>query len=146
MRIAELGKATVQAELTVRRQMAIRIGRQAAFLVIAGIFGLLAILSGHALLWAFAYQTLGFSVLGAAILVFAADALVALLFLLLGRRSIMTPQEIRARFERDHAINELRQAVALTAVTTAVAGPVGRQAGRAIWHVVRSAFGRKGQV
>ncbi|NVN09949.1 phage holin family protein [Nguyenibacter vanlangensis] len=144
MKIAELGKATVQAELTVRRQMAIRIGRQVAFLVIAAIFGLLAVLSGHALLWAFAYQTLGFSVLGAAILVFAIDAAVAVLFLLLGRRSIMTPEEIRARFERDHAINDLRQAMALTAITSAIAGPVGRQAGRAIWQVVRSAFGRKG--
>jgi multisubunit Na+/H+ antiporter MnhC subunit len=145
MRIAELGKATIEAELTVRRQMAVRIGRQAAFLVVAGVFSLLAVLSGHALLWAFAYQTLGLSVLGAAVLVFAVDALAALLFLLLGRRSIMTPAEIRARFERDHAVNELRQAMALTAVTTAVAGPIGRQAGRMIWQIVRSLFGRKSQ-
>lgn len=144
MKIAELGKATAQAELTVRREMAIRIGRQVAFLVVAAVFGLLAVLSGHALLWAFAYQTLGFSVLGAAILVFAVDAVIALLFLLLGRRSIMTPTEIRARFAREHAMNELRQALALTAVTSAIAGPVGRHVLRAFMQVVRSFFGRKG--
>ncbi|GBQ23698.1 hypothetical protein ACLRDC_07440 [Gluconacetobacter sacchari] len=143
MKIAELGKATLQAELTVRREMAIRIGRQVAFLVVAAVFGLLAILSGHALLWAFAYQTLGFSVLGAAILVFLVDAAMALVFLLLGRRSIMTATEIRSRFAREHAMNELRQALALTAITSAIAGPVGRQALRAILHAIRSLFGRK---
>ncbi|MCE2575638.1 hypothetical protein [Komagataeibacter sp. FNDCR2] len=143
MRIGEIGKTIIEGELTLRKLMAIRLGRQAAFLVVAAIFAFFAVISGHGLLWAFCYQTLGFSALGAAAAVFAADVVVVLMGLVLGRRSYMTPEEIRVRFAREHALNELRQTVALSAVATAVAGPLTRHTARTLWSLFQVVTGRR---
>ena len=142
MRIGEIGKSIIEGELTLRKLMAIRLGRQAAFLVVAAIFAFFAVISGHGLLWAFCYQTMGFSALGSAAAVFGADLLVVVMGLVMGRRSYMTPEEIRVRFAREHALNELRQTVALSAVATTVAGPLTRHTGRAVWNLFKAMTGR----
>ncbi|CUW48651.1 hypothetical protein IFJ82_01430 [Novacetimonas hansenii] len=143
MRIGEIGKTIIDGELTLRKLMAIRLGRQAAFLVVAAVFGGFATITGHGLLWAFCYQTLGLSVLGASCAVFAVDIIAACMFAFMGRRSYMTAEEIRVRFAREHALNELRQTVALSAVVGTVAGPVTRHTGRAIWNLFQTVTGRR---
>ena len=143
MKIGELGKTIIEGELTLRKLMAIRLGRQAAFLVVAAIFAFFAVISGHGLLWALCYQALGFSALGSAAAVFGFDVLIVLMGLVMGRRSYMTPEEIRVRFAREHALNELRQTVALSAVATTVAGPLTRHTLRAVWGVLQTLMGRR---
>lgn len=63
MKIGELGKTIIEGELTLRKLMAIRLGRQAAFLIVAAVFAFFAAITGHGLLWALCYQTFGFSAL-----------------------------------------------------------------------------------
>ncbi|BAK84109.1 hypothetical protein D3W54_06085 [Komagataeibacter medellinensis] len=137
MKIGELGKTIIEGELTLRKLMAIRLGRQAAFLIVAAVFAFFAAITGHGLLWALCYQTFGFSALGAAATVFGFDVLIVLMGLVMGRRSYMTPEEIRVRFAREHAMNELRQSLALSAVAATMAGPLTRHTGRAVWNLFR---------
>ncbi|MDT8870392.1 hypothetical protein RAA17_02150 [Komagataeibacter rhaeticus] len=68
---------------------------------------------------------------------FGLDVLIVLMGLVMGRRSYMTPEEIKVRFAREHAMNELRQNLALSAVAATMAGPLTRHTGRAIWNLFR---------
>jgi hypothetical protein len=62
---------------------------------------------------------------------------IALILVLLGRSKQPGRLEMEARITRDRTIAELKSAVALTAVTSAITGPAGRFAGRSAWGLVR---------
>ncbi|NHO32574.1 hypothetical protein GOB85_08110 [Acetobacter sp. LMG 1636] len=136
MRIFEAGKAAAAAEVELLQQKAMRLGRQAAFLVAAAILGFFSLITGHALLWAIFLFKFGFGPVGAPAAVFGLDIFLALAFVFFGRHSYLLPAEVEARMSRDRHYNELRQAASIAAVATTVTGPVGRFAGRKMWNIV----------
>lgn len=132
MRIFDVGRAAMQAEVELLQQKAMRLGRQGALLIVAAVLGFFSIITGHALLWAIFLFKFGFGPVGAPAAVFGLDIFLAFLFAFMGRRSYLLPAEVEARMARDRRMNELRQAATVATVMTAVAGPLGRFAGRKV--------------
>ncbi|MBS0961023.1 MULTISPECIES: hypothetical protein [Acetobacter] len=137
MRIFEFGRSALQAQADLMQHMAIRLGRQAAFLVLAALFGFFALISGHGLLWAFFLCVFHWGPFASAGAVFGCDLLVALFFLLLGRRSYLTTAEVNARIARNRAVTQMRDSATMAAVAATVAGSLGRHGTRKVWDVVR---------
>ncbi|MCQ8239248.1 hypothetical protein [Rhizosaccharibacter radicis] len=137
MRVVELGKVAASAEALRLRRMGMRLGRQAAFLVLAALFGLFALISLHVVLFALCDGPWNLGNVGSSFVLLGFDAVVAIVLVLLGRGKGADAVEIEARITRDRSLAEMRSAAALTAVTTTVAGPVGRMAGRTAWGLVR---------
>ncbi|GEN62634.1 hypothetical protein AOE01nite_08580 [Acetobacter oeni] len=113
-----------------------RIGRQAALLIVGAVLGFFSLITGHALLWAIFLFKFGFGPVGAPAAVFGLDIFLALAFVFMGRRSYLLPAEVEARMNRDRHFNEMRQAASIAAVATTMTGPVGRFAGRKVWNIV----------
>ena len=101
MRILDLGKSALSAQSSVAQQMAIRYGRQAAFLVLAAVFGAFALITGHGLLWILLVFVAHFGPDGAAFEVFGLDVLADVVCVLFGRRLYLTAEEVEARLARD---------------------------------------------
>lgn len=137
MKVVDLAKVAAGAEALRFRRQLLRYGRQVAFLIVAGVFGLFALIALHVVLWTICYGPWNFGKVWASVTVFAVDLILAVVLLLLGRGKLPDPIEIEARITRDRTLSELRNAVALTAVTTAVTGPAGRLAGRSIWTLAK---------
>ncbi|MFT9063211.1 MAG: phage holin family protein [Acetobacter persici] len=137
MRIFELGRSALHAQSHLMQQMAIRLGKQAAFLVAAVVFGFFALISGHGLLWALFLFTFHWGPVTAAFGVFALDVIFALICVLFGRRSYLTTAEVEARIARNRCATQMRESVTLAAVTATVAGSLGRSGTRKVWDVVR---------
>lgn len=138
MKAVDLAKVAAAAEaLRLKRQM-LRIGKQVAFLVLAGIFGLFALVGFHVVLWTVCDGPWHFGKVGSSIAVFGFDLVIALVLALLGRSRAPSMGEIEARITRDRTVAELRNAVALTAIASTVTGPAGRFAARSVWGLVRN--------
>lgn len=137
MRIFELGRSALHAQSHLMQQMAIRLGKQVAFLVAAAVFGFFALISGHGLLWALFLFTFHWGPVTAAFGVFALDVIFALICVLFGRRSYLTTAEVEARIARNRCATQMRESVTLAAVTATVAGSLGRSGTRKVWDVVR---------
>ncbi|MFT8663918.1 phage holin family protein [Acetobacter orientalis] len=137
MRIFELGRSALHAQSHLMQQMAIRLGRQAAFLVVAAVFGFFALVSGHGLLWALFLFAFHWGPVTSAFAVFALDLIVALICVLFGRRSYLTTAEVDARIARNRCMTQMRESVTMAAVTATVATSVGRHGTRKIWDVMR---------
>lgn len=140
MRAVELAKVAAAAEALRLKRQALRFGRQGAFLAAAGLFGLFALIAIHVVLWTLCDGPWNTGKVWASVIVLAFDILVAVVLVLLGRGKLPDPIEVEARITRDRSISELKSALAMTAVTTAVAGPAGRFAGRTAWSAVRRMF------
>lgn len=140
MRPVELARVAAAAETLRLKRQALRYGRQAAFLVMAGLFGLFAFAFLHVLLWMVCYGPWNTGRVWASVIVLAVDAVAAGVLVLLGRGRMADPIEVEARITRDRSISELRSALAMTAATSVVVGPAGRFAGRTAWQVVRRAL------
>jgi len=137
MKAVELGKVAASAEaLRLRRQLT-RIGRQAAFLVVAAVFGFFALISLHVVLFMLCVGPWNTGRVWASIIVLAVDVVAAGGLGLLGRGKLPDPVEVEARITRDRSLSEMKNALALTAVTSTLAGPAGRLAGRTAWGAVR---------
>ena len=137
MKAVDLAKLAAAAEgLRFKRQL-LRYGRQAAFLVLGAVFGLLAVLGAHVVLWSLCDGPWHFGIVWSSVTVFGVDLLIALILVLLGRSKQPSVLEMEARITRDRTLAELRSAVALTAVTSAITGPAGRFAGRSAWGLLR---------
>ncbi|WP_395495385.1 phage holin family protein [Acetobacter sp. KSO5] len=137
MRIFELGRSALHAQSHLMQQMAVRLGKQAAFLVAAAVFGFFALISGHGLLWALFLFTFHWGPVTAAFGVFALDVIFALICVLFGRRSYLTTAEVEARIARNRCATQMRESVTLAAVTATVAGSLGRSGTRKVWDAVR---------
>lgn len=143
MRAVELAKVAAAAEaLRFKRQM-FRYGRQAAYLAVAGLFGLFALLSLHVLIWMVCYGPWHTGKVWASIIVLLFDVVIAGVLALLGRGKMADPVEVEARITRDRSISELKSALVMTAMVGTVTGPAGRFAGRTAWSGVRGVFSRK---
>jgi hypothetical protein len=143
MRVIELGKVAASAEALRLRRMAMRLGRQVAFLVVAGLFGFFALLSLHVVLYTLCDGPWNLGHVGSAFVLLGFDVLVAVILVLLARGKGADAIEIEARITRDRSLSEMKSAAALTAVTTTVAGPVGRMAGRTAWTALRRVLPRR---
>ncbi|KXV64972.1 hypothetical protein AD949_05170 [Acetobacter orleanensis] len=137
MRIFELGRSALHAQSHLMQQMAVRLGKQAAFLVAAAIFGFFALISGHGLLWALFLFTFHWGPVTAAFGVFALDVVFALICVLFGRRSYLTTAEVEARIARNRCATQMKESITMAAVTATVASSLGRSGTRKIWDVVR---------
>ena len=137
MKAVDLARIAATAEALRLRRQALRIGRQVVFLVVAGLFGFFALIALHVVLWTLCDGPWNTGKVGASFIVLGVDVLVAVILVLLGRGKLPDPIEVEARITRDRSISELRSTLAMTAVTSAVAGPAGRFAGRTAWGAVR---------
>lgn len=54
MKVIDVGQEALKAQGEVMQRVAMRVGRRVAYFIIAAIFGLFALVSFHAVLWAFA--------------------------------------------------------------------------------------------
>lgn len=137
MKAVDLAKLAAAAEgLRFKRQL-MRYGRQVAFLILAAIFGLFALVGAHVVLWSLCDGPWHFGIVWSSVAVFGFDLAIALVLVALGRSKQPGRLEMEARITRDRTIAELKSAVALTAVTSAITGPAGRFAGRSAWGLVR---------
>ncbi|WP_122050551.1 phage holin family protein [Asaia bogorensis] len=143
MKVIDVGQEALQAQGEVLQRVAMRIGRRVAYFIVAAIFGLFALVSFHAVLWAFAYSVLHFSAFGAACSVFGLDLLFVVIFALLGTRNVADPVEFEARLRRDRKMIEFRQTLALSTLTGLLLGPVGRFTGKQLFEVLRNIFARR---
>lgn len=139
MKVVELTRIAASAEaLRIKRQM-LRYGKQAGFLAAAALFGLFALGVAHVLLWMVCDGPWNTGRVWATVIVLAVDIAAIGILVLLGRGRLADPIEVEARITRDRSLSELRNAVALTAVT----GPAGRFAGRTAWSGVRRLLRRR---
>ncbi len=139
MKVVDLTRIAAAAEaLRIKRQI-VRYGKQVAFLAAAAIFGLFALGVAHVLLWVVCDGPWNTGRVWATVIVLAVDVVTIGILLLLGRSRLADPIEVEARITRDRSLSELRNAVALTAVT----GPAGRYAGRTAWSGVRRLLRRR---
>lgn len=140
MKAVELARVAAAAEAQRIRLQIFRYGRQAAFLAVAGLFGLFALAFVHVFLWMVFAGPFNTGRVWASVIVLGFDVVVAGVLLLLGRGKLPAPAEVEARITRDRSISELKSALAMTAVSGAVAGPAGRFVGRTAWSAVRGVF------
>lgn len=141
MKPIELGQDVLSAQGQILSRSAMRIGRRVAYGIIAAVFLLFTALSFHGFLWAFFINVAGLSYVKSALCVIGVDLLFVVIFGLLAARSIPDPIEIEARIRRDRKLIELKQAVAMTALTGLVFGPAGRFTIKRILGIVRNLLG-----
>ena len=137
MHIFDLGKSALNAQSSVMQQMAIRYGRQVAFLVMAALFGFFALITGHGLVWILLVFAAHMGPVGASFTVFGLDVLAALICVLFGRRTYLTVAEVDARIARDRYLNQMRDSMTMAAVTATVASAMGRGSAGKVWDIVR---------
>ena len=143
MKAVDLAKVAASAEALGLRRQVLRIVRQVGLLVVAGLFGIFALVALHVVLWTLCDGPWNTGKVWASVIVLGFDLVVAGILVLLGRGRLPDPIEVEARITRDRSLSELRSTVALTAVTTTVAGPAGRFAGRTAWGAVRKLVRRR---
>lgn len=143
MKAVELTKIAAAAEALRLRRQILRYVRQAGFLVGAALFGLFALVFVHVLLWMVCSGPWHTGRVWASVIVLLFDVVVAGVLVLLGRGKLPDPIEVEARITRDRSIAELKNALAMTALTGTMAGPAGRFAGRTLWNTTCKLIGRR---
>lgn len=142
MKAVDLGKAAAAAEGLRLQKVALRLAVRIAFLVVAALFGLFALISLHVLLWVLCYGPWHTGKVWASVIVLGFDVVCAGILLILGRSRSPGAAEIAARLDRDRNLAAMRSALALSAVTAGVTGPAGRLAGRGLLGASRALFRR----
>ncbi len=143
MKAVDFGKLAAAAEVQRLERMGLRYARRAAFLVVAGLFGLFALISAHVLLWVLCYGPWNTGKVWASVIVLGADLLLAILCVVLGRGRKPSISEFQARVTRDENLAAMRSSLALNAVSSTVMGPAGRMAGRGIVELFRGRARRR---
>lgn len=143
MKVVELAKTAASSEGVLLQKIALRFARRAAFLVVAAVFGFFALISLHVVLWTLCEGPWHTGKVWASVIMLGADALFLIVFVLLGRGKLPDPVEVEARITRDRSLHDLRNAVALTAVTGTIMGPAGRYAGRGAIGAMRGLLRRR---
>lgn len=140
MKPLELGQEVLSAQGQILSRSAMRIGRRVACALVAVVFLLFAAISFHGFLWAFFISVAGLSYVKASLCVIGVDLFFVLIFAVLAAWSIPDVVEIEARILRDRKLVELKQSIAITAVTGVLLGPAGRFTGRKLFSLIRSFF------
>jgi hypothetical protein len=124
MRTVQLAKIAAQAEKLRLERMARRQAIRAAFAAVAGLFVLAALCFLHVLVWVEIHRNLGPA--NASAILIGIDLVIAFALLGFAARSAPSRIEVEAVEVRERAMEQMREAVALTAVV----GPLGRVLGR----------------
>ena len=143
MKVVDHGKDAAAAEVQRLQRLGLRFATRLAFLVVAVVFGLFALISAHVTLWVICYGPWHTGKVWASLIVLGVDVLFAAIFVVLGRSRQAGPAEIEARMSRDRNLAAMRSAFALSAVTATVVGPAGRMAGRGVLDLFRSRMSRR---
>ena len=142
MKAVEFGRLAAAAEATRWQRLGLRYAKRVAFLVVAALFGLFAMISAHVALWVLCYGPWNTGKVWASFIVLGVDVLFVAVFVLLGRGKPPGSVEIEARMTRDQNLNAMKSALAFSAVTATVVGPAGRMAGRGLLDLVKGRFRR----
>lgn len=137
----EIGQEVLAAQGQILSYSARRYGLRAALVGGALLFMFFAAISLHAVLWALFLTVCGLAPIWASLCVLAFDlvgVLIFALFALNSRRPSMA--EEKARIQREHCIQELKQSIAVTALVSLVCGPLGRFVGHRIFDMIRAFF------
>ena len=143
MKAVDFGKLAAAAEVQRLERLGLRYARRAAFLVVAALFGLFALISAHVLLWVLCDGPWNTGKVWASLIVLAVDVLFGVVFVALGRSKGPSVAELQARVTRDENLGAMRSALALNAVSGTVMGPAGRMAGRGVMELVRGRMRRR---
>lgn len=104
-----------------------RYGWRIAYAIAACVFLLFAAFSFHAVLWAGFYTFCHLHIFAASLAVFGVDLLIVAFFVILAVRSRdVSVAEERIRWNRDKKIDELKDALSFSLISTLLLGPVGR--------------------
>ncbi|CAI3944044.1 MULTISPECIES: hypothetical protein [Commensalibacter] len=142
MKIAEYGKAAVDAEVMLLKKKSIRISKQVILCLVGALFGLFALISIHAVVAALCLSLLHTGFLGTSLIVFAFDLVCMLLLFLCAFRQRIGEAEIEAKIVRNHNLKELRNSLAITALIGALSGPLGGYLRGFIWQFIKKIFGK----
>ena len=143
MKAVDFGKVAATAEAQRLQRVGLRYAKRVAFLIIAVLFGLFALISAHVTLWMILYGPFRITKVWSSVIVLGLDLLFAVVFVLLGRSNQPGIAEIEARMTRDRNLEAMKSAFAFNAVSATVLGPAGRMAGRGILDMIRGRFSRR---
>lgn len=140
MKIAEYGKAAVDAEVMLLKKKSIRISKQIVLCLIAALFGLFTLISIHVVLAAICLNLLHTGFLGTSLIVLAFDIVCMLLLFLWAFKQRISEAEIEAKIVRNYNLKELRNSLAITALIGALSGPLGGYLRGFIWQFIKKIF------
>jgi hypothetical protein len=136
MRLTRLLRTAIEAQIALSKSSGRTAVRKGVFLAVAGLFGLAAFTMLHVA----AYDALAVGARIApawsALIVVGVDLVFAAVLAVLARTGGPDARGVKARIDRDMALNDLRSGFAIAAV----AGPAGRFAGRGALGLLRRLF------
>ncbi|MDI2112913.1 hypothetical protein [Commensalibacter nepenthis] len=142
MKIAEYGKAAVDAEVLLLKKKSIRISKQVVLCLIGALFGLFTLISIHAVLAALCWNIFHTGVLGTALIILVFDIVCMLLLFLCAFKQRVSEEEIEAKIVRNYNLKELRNSLAVTALIGTLSGPLGGYLRGFFWQFIKKIFKR----
>ena len=139
MRITDLGRQALGAEVELLRALALRNVRRVVLLVAAALFGLFCLVAAEVAGFCVLHLDASITPAWSALIVGGANLLVAVVLAAIASAGGPGPVEAQARLTRDRSLAELRTALAFASLT----GPAGRLAGRGAVGLVRKALNRR---
>lgn len=142
MKIAEYGKAAVDAEVILLKKKSIRISKQIILCVVGALFGLFALVSIHAVVAALCWNLLHTGFLGTSLIILLFDVFCAAFLFWRAVKQRVSEAEIEAKIVRNYNLKELRNSLAITALIGTLSGPVGSYLRGFIWQFIKKIFKR----
>lgn len=142
MKIAEYGKAAVDAEVILLKKKSIRISKQIILCVVGALFGLFALISIHAVVAALCWNLLHTGFLGTSLIILLFDVFCAAFLFWRAVKQRVSEAEIEAKIVRNYNLKELRNSLAITALIGMLSGPVGSYLRGFIWQFIKKIFKR----
>lgn len=140
MKIAEYGKAAVDAEVILLKKKSIRISKQIILCVVGALFGLFALISIHAVVAALCWNLLHTGFLGTSLIILLFDVFCAAFLFWRAVKQRVSEAEIEAKIVRNYNLKELRNSLAITALIGTLSGPVGSYLRGFIWQFIKKIF------
>lgn len=140
MKIAEYGKAAVDAEVVLLKKKSIRISKQIILCLVGALFGLFALISIHAVVAALCWNLLHTGFLGTSLIILLFDVFCAAFLFWRAIKQRVSEAEIEAKIVRNYNLKELRNSLAITALIGTLSGPVGSYLRGFIWQFIKKIF------
>lgn len=140
MKIAEYGKAAVDAEVLLLKKKSIRISKQVVLCLVGALFGLFTLISIHTILAALCWTFLHTGFLGTALIIFVFDMICMSLLFWCAFKQRASEEEIEAKIVRNYNLKELRNSLAITALIGTLSGPLGGYLRGFIWQFFKKIF------
>lgn len=140
MKIAEYGKAAVDAEVILLKKKSIRISKQIILCLVGALFGLFALISIHAVVAALCWNLLHTGFLGTSLIILLFDVFCAAFLFWRAIKQRVSEAEIEAKIVRNYNLKELRNSLAITALIGTLSGPVGSYLRGFIWQFIKKIF------